>query len=604
VKRETTATRNAPRTPAESANAADRAARAAHPAPGFTIIEVLVAIGAIAVLAVSISQVFGTIGSTVTSGRRVSQLNAVAVQIETQMRRDFERMTRDGFMMIRHQTTSNGTGAAATAQKVALGIADANPRVRRIDEILFFAKGEFSSSREPAHPAYSATGQAARIYYGHGTRQPTDVEPLPARLNDINLTGGRLGQKLAGQSPNRFAADWVLVRHQCVLIDPAQSRRDLVPVLGLDPVDDELLMKDKDGQIGLQPASPSVFRHLAVIPNEQPATVTDDPFDDLDDYLRPGARRFSSGLVDIATTTLRDVRDVVMAARQRPVQLNPGTDWFTTDGPDLSAGGVMLYDAPGNGPFPNTQRMIEWMDSAWPTQSDQTRQFEPLLGKYNGLALQVPSGLRMRVDPTSANLLRILREDGKFKPSAKPKVDYNRSYLRADQMQLAGNAFLAGCTEFIVEWSFGEVDPNTSELIWYGLPRFADLDRDGVQDANEPMLTQPFPYRAFNGQAVVPKFAFDYPDASTGSIVTAESWQSTGVRPELIHGAAPPLANTTTVEATSHFGYLDPTSSADGRPWAWPEFVRVTISIVDPTDATREETFQFMFRTPGNKTSL
>ncbi|MCG3123436.1 MAG: hypothetical protein GIKADHBN_01855 [Phycisphaerales bacterium] len=561
--------------------------------------EMLVAIGAVAIITVGVASVFSAIGKTVSGGRRISQLTALSAQIESVMRQDFARMTRDGFLMVRQQLTNTG-GASATPLRVPLNAADPNPaRARRIDEILFFAKGEFSSARDPVNPAYEATAQAARIYYGHGTRQRPSGAPAPATLTDFNYSAGRLGQN---NTLNQYAGDWTLVRSQCLIVDPRQTKFDLVPVLGLDPANPahRRRLEDKEGQVALQPASLSIFRHLAVCPKYQPASTAEYPLTNSAIMLRTGTRRHSSGLVDIATDTLREIRDVVQCSRGLPGQVGNGTKWYSTVCPD-PAGSVFNSDGASGTVYTNRAQL--WMDSAWPTQSDQTRnpQFEPHFGAYGGIALQVPNGGRIRVEPRPEYLLEVLRREGKFNSG----VDLLASDYRIDQLQLSANGFLRNCSEFIIDWSFGEPDPATGELIWYGLSRYADLDGDDVQDTNEPMLTRPYPFRSFNDQAMNPPFTFPFIDSS-GNLINATTgdWSASGgvdrVSPALIYGATAPTSATANVQClTSYFGYTD-TTGADGRPWAWPEFVRVTVKIVDPQDSTTEQTFQYVFRTPGN----
>lgn len=578
------------------------AARAGSASGGFTLIEMLVAIGAIAVLTVGIASVFSAIGKTVSGGRRISQLTAQAAQIESVMRQDFARMTRDGFLLIRQQETNSG-GPRPAARKVALGATDTSPRSRRIDEIMFFAKGEFTSSRQPANSVYEATAQAARIYYGHGTRQPELPTPQPPALTDFNTSGGKLGQP---NTPNQYAGDWNLVRHQCILADPRQTRFDMVPVLGLDinNANDYRRMQDQEGQIALQPAGLSIFRALMAIPHTMPQNANEYPFKYT---LRSGTRQMASGLIDIATISLREIRETVQATRGIPRQINNGPNWYTTIGPD-PAGSSFAVDGSQSPPFKETRRNQAWMDSAWPTQSDQTRAIpnEPTLAAYGGLVLQVPSGGRMRVEPEPAHLMEVLRSDGKFS-SKNPRT---ASDYRTDEIQLAANGFLRHCSEFIIDWSFGEPDPSSGELVWYGLSRFADLDGDGVKGSKEPWITRPYPFRAFNDTAM-PQFTFPFIDDS-GKLVkgTPGDWSASGgsmpvksyVTPELIYGPdpAPPASATASVMClNSYFGYLDP-SGANGRPWAWPEFVRVTIKLVDPQDASTEITFQYIFKTPGN----
>src|SRR4051812_43692171 len=75
---------------------------------GFTLIEIVVAVGAVALVAVGLASIFDSVGKTVTGGRRLSVLNTYGSLIESQMRRDFEAMTRDGFLVIRQQWVDSG----------------------------------------------------------------------------------------------------------------------------------------------------------------------------------------------------------------------------------------------------------------------------------------------------------------------------------------------------------------------------------------------------------------------------------------------------------------------------------------------------------------
>jgi prepilin-type N-terminal cleavage/methylation domain-containing protein len=583
---------------------------------GFTLLEMLVAIGAIAVLTVGIASVFSAIGKTVSGGRRISQLTALSAQIETVMRQDFARMSREGFLMVRNQLTNTG-GPRGGPRRVSLNAVDPNPaRTRRVDEILFFAKGEFTSSREPASAAYRATAQAARIYYGHGTRRPENTAPAPPALVDYNNGSGRLGQ---ANTPNLYAGDWTLVRHQALLVDPRDTMvtdkiaggPELTPVLGLNPTNPAVRyrMADKEGQVALQPAGLSVFRRLAPLyQSPLPPSVTIPPINDASVVLRTGTRRMSSGLVDIVTQTLPDIRDIVECARGLPSAMTNTASWYNIVSPDPAASSIQL-DGNTNPAYPVATRMQAWMDDAWPAPSDAVRaSFEPLLSSYNGVAVQVPTGGRIRVEPSPVFLREALRGDPNFTSGDnRVAADY-----RIDQLQLANNAFIRSCSEFIVEWSFGEADPTTNQVVWYGLTRREDRPPLGVPSADEPLLARPFPYRVAV-DAAMPPFTFPYVNAQ-GQTVRGKTtdWASDSpsgfsvqdrVTPQLIYGANFFPNNVGVADGalilTSYFGFTDPTG-AGSRPWAWPEFVRITLRVVDPQDATTEQTFQYVFKTPGN----
>jgi hypothetical protein len=158
---------------------------------------------------------------------------------------------------------------------------------------------------------------------------------------------------------------------------------------------------------------------------------------------------------------------------------------------------------------------------------------------------------------------------------------------RADQTMLTHGVIAARCTEFIVEWSFGEaaVNNNISELLWYGTGDQNQRFRQ-YNDSQSAELHQPF----------------------SGRSGLAEGAAGHRVRSELIYGAPVPNDQVT---QTACFGYLDPyyaPQTVNGRmpdnaptvaPWAWPKLIRVTVVLTDERDPLREERFQWVFETPG-----
>lgn len=550
---------------------------------GFTLIEILVAVGAMALIAVGLASIFQTIGRTVSGGRRLNLLNARVALIEHQMRLDFASMTRDGFLAIRNQTT-NTAGTGATALNVALNAEGAASRPRRIDEIVFFAKGQFESARDPLHPAYVATANAARIYYGHGLRQfPTSPEYRQPEPTNVNVNATRLGFNGA----NRFAGDWTLLRHVTLLSTVETARQPLVPALGLDPVNNpahRLRMTDKYGQIALQPAALNIFRHLlGIYPSPQPGSPT--PITQNTQVIRTGYPMFASGIVDIATQSLSDIKLIITTARVDPVAVNP-TSWDANQGPD-GVGGP-LY-TPGK---PALDRQKLWMDSAFPTQSDQVRGGETLkIGNFQ--IPGVPPGQRIRFEAGPTDYLSVLNnKNTKGGSFAGGKLE--QAYRRADQLMLSSSNFLQGCTEFIVEWSFGDVDSNTNQVIWHGLER--GIDTNPTLAGFEASAARPYPY---DSSGTFGSTGASTPITNKGYIKLDGSIETAGyqVPASLINHADP--VPPTAVVLTSYFGFLDPTRT-DGAPWPWPTLIRVTVRMLDPGDASAEQTFQFVFDAPGN----
>ena len=55
---------------------------------GFSVIELVVVIGAIAIITVGVAQIFQSVGETVAGGRRVSGFTQAAARLESQLRQD------------------------------------------------------------------------------------------------------------------------------------------------------------------------------------------------------------------------------------------------------------------------------------------------------------------------------------------------------------------------------------------------------------------------------------------------------------------------------------------------------------------------------------
>ena len=199
-------------------NLLERVGEAGQPSrAGFTLIELLIAVGALAFIAVGVAAIFEATGRTVQAGRRVSAMASYANLIERRMRDDFAAMTRDGFLIIRNEYAV-GTGnvhggvypdvlaqGVANPDAVPLDENDQHPRLRRTDEIMFFAKGQFVSMRELLDGRYVAKADAAAIYYGHGERAlvPANYNPPqtdPYYAPGVNATNSDQYARLASRT--------------------------------------------------------------------------------------------------------------------------------------------------------------------------------------------------------------------------------------------------------------------------------------------------------------------------------------------------------------------------------------------------------------------
>ncbi len=341
---------------------------------GFTLLEILVAVGAVALVSVGIAAIFDSVGKTVNAGRKMSRNQTIATRVEQQMRKDFSQISREGFLLIRQQMASTVTSSSnpsfpfAEAVNVALSDRDVDkdkaPRDRRIDEVLFFAKGKFTSAMEPLTTAdpedsnyYIPTSNEAAIYYGHGqlrekTAPNADVAAIwktPRLDDDIAVFAtdatypGRiaLGRNLP-ENPNRYASNWILLRKPTLLIQPRTTVN--APPAIADTSFNPNMLQDSDVQISGQPAASSIFQRLSrIYPVTPPAQVITPParasasrafwadpvWNDMS-YSSgawlggaTAAQRplLASGTVDIATTDLAETRFLVNMCPARPAQI-------------------------------------------------------------------------------------------------------------------------------------------------------------------------------------------------------------------------------------------------------------------------------------------
>lgn len=636
---------------AKRSNRARALASASGRAAGFTLVEMLVAVGAVAFVAVGIASIFGSVGDTVSRGRSVSAITQYAAVLERQMREDFEAMTRDGYLIIRHESADNGNDVPLYADQP---IGDWRPR--RIDEIMFFIDEPSASAREPLVPGFVPEGASARIYYGIGQRMEVDPDqsspyarPDVTTLNRTpDTTSGHLPGSTVPGNANRLANQWTLLRHSTALVSIGGGVGDAPFSSG--PFSAPAVWRDNRLQAGLQPAAESIFRSINALdysscPNIFPLAEGVRETAGVSD--RNVSPRFESGLVDVATTNLEEIRGIV--------QSSPGLLVDTATTPFQYAylspaqlTDCALYVGPGRvvGPVGVQQA---WMRDGMPAPSHRSEiDFDPSQFvspgqelNYRSVNLNIDQVARMRYEPAPPDLHSQLFE------ASDPALAVRGGIRLADQNALASAAFIPRVSEFIVEWSFGKTDEE-GRMIWHGAEREVDYDDDGTPEETI------FPYPAYDqtvrgtpadlagsffvpyrlqqsfGSGVMgvgdepreftslprlgpPLFTFlagDFADEG-------DTHASYPVLPEVIHGVqTSALGGSGPANAVvSYFGYTLPffdaddpdgdgnladAAAVDTLDWPWPELVRVTVTLTDPGDETIERTFQYVFPTPGN----
>lgn len=648
---------------------------------GFTLVEMLIAVAAVGLIAVGLGKLFEKTGETVRLGRRISNLNEVAAMMERTMREDFSRMSRNGFLVIRHYVATDGVDSS-NASAIGLTKDDPSPRARRVDEIVFFREGRFVSKRDPVNPARYPVGTAAQIYYGHGL--PQDLQrnngAYTPEVNDSNsgsdnlVSSSTFAPGFGQDGPSKYASNWILLRHETVL-SPPQLTSLSTANNGAPPgvVDARLNNKwgDSKIQVGLQPAASDLFRIIAENDNFQlpnPSNLVRGTPIANQSVLQP---RIESGIVDVAATDLSQVRARVLNAQ--PLEANylqsirssrgpaPFALEYVNTRPGVTGGAYtrtalepgqsvsfvtqnpqeigLPYDASPTptSPVPTVARMKQWMIQSFPAGA-KPNDNDPARER------------RMRCEPSPPDLNGVVTGTQVYGTNASSG---NEAFRRTDQTMLTSSNFIVGCTEFIVEWSFGAryaSDPSDvrtqhvpvplrGQLIWHGLPRTGDVDGDG-NVARDEYLAHPYNSAEYtmknatsgNYYAMQTQYYGGYTAPNTGRGFTREN----GLSPlalhvfqsSLIHEPAPRLGEwnfpeTTTflnTELYSCFGYVDPTfgyipprdapgnngatpvTRRPGEPesvnWPWPKLIRVTVSLVEPSEPQKEQTYQFIFELP------
>lgn len=236
---------------------------------GFTLTELIVAVGAVALLTVGIGQLFTSVQRLVGGGAAVAETDQLARALATQLQLDFQALSAmkpdETFIAIRNRRmgdvespfgTVNGRDRAiylrredkdADQRDLIDPYAQGSRAISvRLDDMVFlaFAGGDRAfASAQVGGPGQGGTptSQIARIYYGHGLRPAIDQSfdpldpPAGARGNippRVWVADGDFGAR-AGTSNrfdptntfngglatgrNEFAGDWLLLRQPLLL---------------------------------------------------------------------------------------------------------------------------------------------------------------------------------------------------------------------------------------------------------------------------------------------------------------------------------------------------------------------------------------------------
>ena len=569
----------------------------------FSILELIVAIGILVLVTVGLAIVFDSVGDTVTNGRRVSALNRYVAQLEATMRRDFANIAPGSFMVIRQSFADGGNDVALSADQPA-----GDQRPRRVDEIMFFAQGDYRTARRSLSPELVASSNMARIYYGHGEKSvldPANVSAIDDPGEEMNVAQspyyiprlgfdfssgpqallrdsiklGRTPPPGAGyENPNRFASDWTLLRHTTLLIPPKNPYEQELPAtlfgVNVTPVAEvtgstaNYVFLDKPNQVSFQPAVPSLFKS-ARLPTNTP---------DISQFIMRAfssayqassyaekVPSFSAGLTDIASTDLAHIEQVVITNPRTPLSTPPSarvpyfpSNYFGVGGFDGLNADHSAASTTAGGRQPMQATRLEqqaWMVDALPSE----------VYYFPSADGGVTDGPRIRTEDAPPLLLV---PEAAINP-ANPSKAVERALLEADQEMLTAFGFVPRCTEFIVEWSDGRLDESINGkpyMVWFGPER---------QAAGAP--SDVYAARHFN-DINRDDFTANPNLAPPGSTLYATG----NIRVKNATGTDP---------AVYTFGYIND----NGEEVPLPRFVRVTIRVVDESDPLNEQTLRAVF---------
>lgn len=141
----------------------------------FTVIELLVAVVVLLAVIIATSKIFNTASKVSSTGEANADVLQQGTVIEEQLRRDLQRICRDGFMAIQCVEVPNNVNVAAGGPLL-------NPQLPaaatvRCDQLVLFTAGSETSARwaGPGDLVAAGGGQQARVAmvrYGHGVQLP------------------------------------------------------------------------------------------------------------------------------------------------------------------------------------------------------------------------------------------------------------------------------------------------------------------------------------------------------------------------------------------------------------------------------------------------
>lgn len=353
----------------------------------FTLVELLVAVGVVALLTIGVGQIFRGIAELSSTGNAVAEIESTARIVESLMREDFAALSRvnpeQTFLAIRNRRLGDlNRNGQRDANEVALYIsrndaefdrrngfdpyetapAQNDPNVRRplsrattvrLDEIAFIGisgePGGYASYQQDNSGRTNIRAPFARIYYGHALRppidQPTNPNNAPRRLfyadGDFGSAPDAIGPSGVYQQNrfgpgsatgrNQFAGDFVLTRQPLLLFGGTAAGYASAIRRAPLAVDQSFAPYIRDHEAEFR-----VLNGIGAITTGYPSALTPSQL--------PNPRLIRHGRTDVAAQSLEDVIRW-LEGRIDPLSLPIAVDQFVPDASPFSTG---ILNSPGN----------------------------------------------------------------------------------------------------------------------------------------------------------------------------------------------------------------------------------------------------------------
>lgn len=538
---------------------------------GFTISELIVAVGVSLLLIVGVGRIFTTTRTTISTGEASAQLTQYGRTLERLLRSDFASIIRSGqaYMVIRNERLGSGSDVQSRANRRKGLYFDADDETEgndlgtaRLDQMVFFTGGDQASYQyrdaffgQENIIARNETSTVARVWWGHGLRDPNPDDGIEGIKGAGGFAGyiaqfGQDKQRIGiggADTANRYVKDWVLARQPALLYtrkaadcDTPGTEQDLS--FAPSPIDifNENLSYWNNGS--------NYFNRIPVFRRGNPPT--------------PYRAQLSFGVVDLIDMNLPAVMaSITEYGWQTNRQTGLQEPW--ADPLYLDYNGIV-----GNDEGRDWKQDRASFDSPPPYITHQTdRDQLDLLGKVNERWAR-------------QQRYRMMYSTGRIRvETAVPSTD------RQDQM-LTHATLLAGCSNFEIAWSTGQINYPEGDLVWY--------------DINNPAN----PYAFHPGKT--------NRDVEEQTPSDARVWFLTEALPPS-SGIVDSFTTVPNVEPQSNdeyyavFGGFVPRDNDDTRSqaWPWPKMIRVRATLRDPRGHVQGgRQFEFIFNLPDSPDSL